>query len=139
MCDTLNAAPTGGSNKRKIPTRDSWTAVQKTKAKQILLEDDTESSGGGEIAYRIGKNPREISANEFHIAGLQAAPILAVIRAKCLDCCGEQPSEVRKCVDFACPNWPYRMGENPFRSQNISEQERERRRERGRRLTANRK
>jgi hypothetical protein len=23
---------------------------------------------------------------------------------------------MRKCVAIACPNWPYRLGENPFRA-----------------------
>ena len=31
-------------------------------------------------------------------------------RAKCLDCVGYQPAEVRKCVAYACFLWPARMG-----------------------------
>lgn len=41
-------------------------------------------------------------------------PIKA-IRAKCLDCSGSQPSEVRKCESFGCSLFPYRMGKNPNR------------------------
>ena len=32
------------------------------------------------------------------------------IRAKCLDCVGYQPVEVRKCTAKACFLWPFRMG-----------------------------
>lgn len=32
------------------------------------------------------------------------------IRAKCLDCCGGQSAEVRKCPAQDCPLWLYRMG-----------------------------
>jgi hypothetical protein len=35
------------------------------------------------------------------------------IRAKCLDCTGDQPKEVRECPVYACPCWPYRMGRRP--------------------------
>jgi len=41
-------------------------------------------------------------------------PLLSVIRAKCLDCCVHQISEVRRCQAFDCDLWPYRMGNNPF-------------------------
>jgi hypothetical protein len=39
---------------------------------------------------------------------------LKVIRAKCVDCCGGQVGEVRKCVATTCPLWSFRMGHNPF-------------------------
>lgn len=32
------------------------------------------------------------------------------IRLKCLDCCGDQVSEVRDCTIKSCPLWRYRMG-----------------------------
>ena len=32
------------------------------------------------------------------------------IRAKCIDCCGGQPYEVKKCTVTSCPLWNYRMG-----------------------------
>ncbi len=35
------------------------------------------------------------------------------IRAKCLDCCCNQPSEVRLCPSVNCPLWPFRMGKRP--------------------------
>lgn len=39
-------------------------------------------------------------------------PIKA-IRAKCLDCCGGEPKEVRLCTAKKCPLWPYKMGHRP--------------------------
>jgi len=39
-------------------------------------------------------------------------PIKA-IRAKCLDCCADQPKEVRHCTVIHCALWPYRMGKRP--------------------------
>jgi len=41
---------------------------------------------------------------------------LRAIRAKCLDCCSKQPSEVRNCESLECPLYPYRFGKNPNRA-----------------------
>lgn len=38
------------------------------------------------------------------------------IRAKCIDCCANQPQEVRLCPCTDCPLYPYRMGHNPNRA-----------------------
>lgn len=35
------------------------------------------------------------------------------IRQKCLECAGDQQSEVRLCHMDDCPLWPFRMGKNP--------------------------
>ena len=32
------------------------------------------------------------------------------IRLKCLDCCGGNNAEVRRCPATGCPLWRYRMG-----------------------------
>ena len=40
-------------------------------------------------------------------------PIKA-IRAKCLECSGDNNAEVRNCVIPSCPLYPYRMGHNPY-------------------------
>lgn len=39
-------------------------------------------------------------------------PIKA-IRAKCIDCSGGVPKEVRECPIEDCPIYPYRMGRRP--------------------------
>ena len=41
---------------------------------------------------------------------------LKAIRAKCLDCCGEQAKEVKLCPSSDCPLHPFRFGKNPNRS-----------------------
>jgi len=38
---------------------------------------------------------------------------MKAIRAKCLDCSGNQPKEVRLCPVTTCALWPYRMGKRP--------------------------
>ena len=39
---------------------------------------------------------------------------LKAMRAKCLDCCCDQPREVELCTcKDNCPLWPYRMGKTP--------------------------
>ncbi len=44
--------------------------------------------------------------------GAAASP-LAAIRAKCIDCCGGQPSEVRLCPASRCALHPFRLGKRP--------------------------
>ena len=41
---------------------------------------------------------------------------LKAIRAKCLDCSGFQPKEVRICPVTTCPLWLFRLGTNPNRT-----------------------
>ena len=72
----------------------------------------------------IGRDPRRINNEDFRGIGHVATPILSVIRAKCLDCCCYQPSEVRRCTATGCALWPYRMGTNPFRTRELSEEQR---------------
>lgn len=74
------------------------------------LEPSPYESDGGE---NIGKSPRSLSKAELQALGHPESPIKA-IRAKCLDCVGQQPSEVRKCTATGCPLWPFRMGRSPF-------------------------
>lgn len=64
----------------------------------------------------IGKDPRSVDISELEQAGHTQKPLATVIRERCLDCCGFQQGEVRKCTAYKCPSWPYRMGVNPFTS-----------------------
>lgn len=52
------------------------------------------------------------------------------IRAKCLDCCCGQANEVklRPCTD--CPLYPFRLGKNPYRKLNLTDEQRAERAER---------
>lgn len=38
------------------------------------------------------------------------------IRAKCIDCSGNQINEVRLCTVKGCALYPFRMGKNPYRT-----------------------
>ena len=82
-------------------------------AKSVLLERSPYEIDGGEL---IGRDPRKISEADWSLAGIEADTPMAVMRAKCLDCCAGQESEIRKCVAIACAIWPYRMSANPFRA-----------------------
>lgn len=57
------------------------------------------------------------------------SPIKA-IRAKCLDCCCDQRDEVKLCPATTCPLWPFRMGKNPNRSRNMTDEQRQAAKER---------
>jgi hypothetical protein len=82
--------------------------------------------------HLIGRDPRRMSISELIALGHQAGPLLAVIRAKCLDCVGDELGEVRKCTAVDCALWPFRMAHNPFRKIGQAQ------REQGRRLAARR-
>lgn len=70
---------------------------------------------GGEL---IGKHPSEVPSGILSLYHREKNPLKA-IRARCLDCCCFQPSEVRKCTAVNCPSWPFRMGTNPFREKRV--------------------
>ena len=106
-----------------IKATDAWARTERDAARAILLEPSPYESDGGEL---VGRDPRKIPVEEFAKAGLEGHPILTVLRAKCLDCVAQQESEVRKCVLVTCPNWPYRMGANPFRAaRELTDEQRE--------------
>jgi hypothetical protein len=64
----------------------------------------------------VGRDPRCMTPGELQACGITPQPLLAVIRAKCLDCCCGNAAEVRRCGDISCANWAYRMNVNPFRT-----------------------
>lgn len=74
-----------------------------------LLEMD---EGEGQL---VGCDPRQIGAEAMKAAGIEPSPLLAAVRAKCLDCVGDSPAEVRRCVLVSCALWPFRMNSNPWR------------------------
>ena len=48
------------------------------------------------------------------------------IRAKCLDCCGGNPNDVRNRTDPSCALFPFRHGKNPYRTKReLSEEQRD--------------
>ena len=63
------------------------------------------------------------------------------IREHCIECVGSQINEgwqalIRECPATDCSLHDFRMGKNPFHTQNLSEKERNRRVEQGRALNS---
>ena len=56
--------------------------------------------------------------------------VLRAIRLKCYDCSSYQSNEVRDCIVNNCPLYPFRLGKNPFRKKELSEEKRNELRER---------
>lgn len=77
-------------------------------ARNHLLEVSPFEVDGGKL---IGQDPRLIPAGDW--AGHPWLSGIKAIRARCLDCCGYEPAEVRKCVSTSCALWPVRMGSVP--------------------------
>jgi hypothetical protein len=70
----------------------------------------------GSDGHLIGRDPREMTLEELRALGHDPMPVLDIIRARCVDCAGGSPGEVRKCMALSCVSWPYRMGTNPGRA-----------------------
>lgn len=77
-----------------------------------LLETSRDESDRGEL---VGRDPRRLTPQGFTAAGIKLLPVMRAIRANCVDCCGGQPGEVRKCIRLECPLWALRMGNFPAR------------------------
>ncbi len=61
-----------------------------------------------------GRNPLAVPKLHLRATGHEKRSLKKVIRAKCLDCCVGQLSEVAQCTAIRCALWPYRMGRDPF-------------------------
>lgn len=53
---------------------------------------------------------------------LITSPIKA-IRAKCLDCCCNQNTEVKLCTATNCPLYPFRFGKNPYYKRTLTDEQ----------------
>ena len=72
----------------------------------------------------IGRDPRRMTEAELAALNHHARPLLAVIRANCIECAGGSEAEVRRCRMVTCAFWPYRMSSNPFRHREMTEEQR---------------
>lgn len=70
-----------------------------------------------------------MASEDLTACGLERQSRGDAIRAKCVDCCGGAPSEVRRCAMADCALWPFRMGTDPWRTP-MSDDRREAARER---------
>ena len=94
------------------------------KKENPLLENSPFQIDDGELVGRVPTDvPLELLSLKF-----SAQNPLKALRARCLDCCCGDASEVRRCAATDCPSWPFRMGKNPFRKKTVlSNEERQRR------------
>ena len=65
--------------------------------------------------HEVGRDPREMTADELNALGHQPISLQRALRLRCIDCSGDSVNEVRLCTVVRCPAWPFRMGENPWR------------------------
>lgn len=79
---------------------------------------------------KIGRDPRRMSPAELAAVGHSSNSLIDAIRAKCLDCCGQESSEVRKCTATFCDLWPFRMGSNPLARRSVTPEQQEAMRQR---------
>ena len=60
-------------------------------------------------------DPRDMTPADLAALGLTRTSRGDAIRAKCIDCMGGSPAEVRLCASGSCALWPFRMGTDPWR------------------------
>lgn len=51
--------------------------------------------------------------------------LMKAIKTKCLDCSGNNKTEVLKCLITTCPLYPFRLGKNPNRIRNMTDEQRQ--------------
>ena len=68
--------------------------------------------------------------NDLNEAVSKNTKMREAIMLKCLDCSNYETSEVKNCLIVNCPLHPFRTGKNPFRKNNITDEQREKMRER---------
>lgn len=107
--------------RKNVPTNVSTPTCEPTQPSDFL-EISPYQADGGEL---IGKTPADLPSEILSRYYRETNPLKA-IRARCLDCCCGNASEVRKCVAVDCPSWPFRMGVNPFRQKRTLSQEQKR-------------
>ena len=54
-------------------------------------------------------------------AGHRPMSPMQAIRGKCLDCSGQQMTEIKLCVVVSCPLWPFRAGRHPYTTTRLLE------------------
>lgn len=91
--------------------------IDRSQSDRFLLDNSS--------TEKSGIDPRGVTTAQLEAAGHFPDKLTTIIRNHCTDCCAGQLSEVRHCTVTNCSLWPYRMGTNPFRKQNLSEEQRE--------------
>lgn len=68
--------------------------------------------------------------NDLNEAVKENTSTMRAIRLKCMDCSAYQLNEINECNIVTCPLHPFRMGKNPFRKRELTNEQRELLRER---------
>lgn len=55
---------------------------------------------------------------------MEQSPLKA-IRAHCIECSCGSTSEVKNCIIRDCELWPFRMGNNPFRTRSMTDEQKQ--------------
>ena len=55
---------------------------------------------------------------------MEKSPLKA-IRQHCLECCCGSAYEVKNCVIHDCELYPYRLGNNPFRTRSMTDEQKQ--------------
>lgn len=119
---TLNLSPAlAGGTETQSPKDRTMTSITTTLEPPAIdrvkfLETSPYETDAGNL---IGRDPRQITLADIRHLRHPESPIKA-IRAKCLDCSGDNAAEARKCVAVNCPLWPLRMGTSPFHASSTS-------------------
>ena len=74
---------------------------------------------------------------EFNREVRENTNVLRAIKLKCLDCSSYNTNEIKECPVKNCPLYPFRLGKNPFRKRELSEEERTKLSERMKNLKRN--
>ena len=61
---------------------------------------------------------------EFNREVSENTNVLRAIKLKCLDCSSYNTNEIKECPVNLCPLYPFRLGKNPFRKRELSDEER---------------
>ena len=59
---------------------------------------------------------------ELNEAVRETTSPLSAIRLKCLECSVFEFTEVKSCIVSNCPLYPFRLGKNPFRKRELTEE-----------------
>lgn len=76
-------------------------AISPEKRKEMMARAQETRKAGAEARQKMKES------------GVDLKTPIKAIRAKCMDCCGFQYSEVEKCTVPKCPLFPYRFGKRP--------------------------
>jgi hypothetical protein len=105
-CSAREKSGPSHRTRKEAPDRQATAAEI---AVPLGLQRSPFASDGGEL---IGRDPNDITREEWKALRPVRMVGLRAMRAKCLDC-AHTPGEVRRCVMLDCALWPFRMGSVP--------------------------